>query len=101
MIDKQFVRASADTVPDGHDVPLPDIYVDLDVVRPSEERARDSRAWAMRLMRGEGKDRTPLLEALGKPATPRGCWPWLPNHTDTRPWTARLNGRDYKLSWLH
>ncbi|PKO22486.1 MAG: hypothetical protein CVU38_09080, partial [Chloroflexi bacterium HGW-Chloroflexi-1] len=66
MIDKEFLRTSQGATADRHDVPLPDVYVDLDVVTPAEERARDGRAWAMRLMRGEGEDRTPLLEALSK-----------------------------------
>jgi len=71
VIDKEFLRTSQGVVAGQHDVPLPDVYVDLDVVTPAEERARDGRAWAMRLIRGEGEDRTPLLEALSQDGAAR------------------------------
>ena len=71
VIDKEFLRTSQGVVAGQHDVPLPDVYVDLDVVTPAEERDRDGRAWAMRLIRGEGEDRTPLLEALSQDGAAR------------------------------
>lgn len=53
------------------DIPLPDIYVDLDVVAPAQERGKNPRAWALQLARGEGKERTALLDALSQPAARR------------------------------
>ena len=76
VIDVEYVRTSG-----VQPIPLPDIYVDLDVVTAAEERpgssdkpeksARAERTWALRLMRGEGSDRAPLLEALAAPAAAR------------------------------
>jgi energy-coupling factor transporter ATP-binding protein EcfA2 len=76
VIDVEFVRTSGE-----QPIPLPDIYVDLDVVAAPEERPERStrpfgsveaeRAWALRLARGEGRDRTPLLDALAAPAVVR------------------------------
>jgi formylglycine-generating enzyme required for sulfatase activity/energy-coupling factor transporter ATP-binding protein EcfA2 len=60
VIDLEFVH----TTREGN-VPLPDVYVDLDVTtppRPEEEEGR--REWAFRLEKGEGDDRTALLEAI-------------------------------------
>jgi formylglycine-generating enzyme required for sulfatase activity len=55
-------------------IPLPDIYVDLDVIAPAEPLGQgedeqeggkpDRGRWAFRLVRGEGRDRTPVLAAL-------------------------------------
>ncbi len=59
VIDKEFMRASGE-----QPIPLPDIYVDLDVVAPARKDVEDERAWALRLVRGEGRERTPLLEAV-------------------------------------
>ena len=56
IIDKEFVRVGGEQT-----VTLPDVYVDLDVVSPP--RQGNERQWALRLMRGEGSERTPLLEA--------------------------------------
>jgi len=76
VIDVEFVRTSGE-----QPIPLPDIYVDLDVVAPAKEEpargrkaarsARAERAWALRLARGEGGNRTPLLEALAAAAAAR------------------------------
>jgi len=66
VIDKEFMRASG-----KQPVPLPDIYVDLDVVTPVREDAEGERAWALRLVRGEGQERTPLLEAIAGSANGR------------------------------
>jgi len=66
VIDTEFVRTSGE-----QPVPLPDIYVDLDVVAPAQERGEGERAWALRLMRGEGGDRTKLLAALAEPPAAR------------------------------
>ncbi len=72
VIDKEFVRASAGSAAQAEQaIPLPDIYVDLDVVAPAQEREKDAHAWALQLARGEGKDRTPLLAALGQRAAAR------------------------------
>ncbi len=63
IIDVEFVRTSGEQL-----VLLPDIYVDLDVVTPAPQRAKgDERAWALRLMRGEGENRTPLLGTITQP----------------------------------
>ena len=41
IIDTQFIRTSGD-----QPVPLPDVYVDLDVITPAQERSKgDERAW--------------------------------------------------------
>ena len=72
MIDKEFVRASGGSTAQTEEaIPLPDIYVDLDVVAPAQEREKNARAWALQLSRGEGKERTPLLDALGQRAAAR------------------------------
>jgi len=59
IIDTEFVRTSGESP-----VPLPDVYVDLDVVAVTAERTRDERDLALHLARGEGGDRTPLLATL-------------------------------------
>jgi formylglycine-generating enzyme required for sulfatase activity len=67
VIDTQFIRTSGD-----QPVPLPDIYVDLDVIAPPRQRAKnDEREWAWRLLRGEGDGRTPLLTAITQPRATR------------------------------
>jgi formylglycine-generating enzyme required for sulfatase activity/energy-coupling factor transporter ATP-binding protein EcfA2 len=72
VIDKEFVKTSGE-----QPIPLPDIYVDLDVVAPAPEEERPEgakdgeRGWALRLARGEGGDRTALLDALAQPAAAR------------------------------
>ena len=62
VIDTEFVRTSG-----NQPIPLPDIYVDLEVVAPAKERGESKRAWALRLTRNEG-ERTSLLQALAQPA---------------------------------
>jgi len=59
VIDKEFVRTSGEQM-----IPLPDIYIDLDVVEPMHQEEASDRAWAARLSRGEGRDRTSLLDTL-------------------------------------
>lgn len=61
VIDVKFVQTSGE-----QPLPLPDIYVDLDVVGALAERG-DERTWAGRLARGEGRDRIPLMEAVTDP----------------------------------
>ena len=63
IIDTEFVRTRGD---DG--VSVPDVYVDLDVIAPQMARGDDARTLALHLARGEGGDRTPLLEAITRPA---------------------------------
>jgi formylglycine-generating enzyme required for sulfatase activity len=58
VIDKEFVRTSGEQM-----IPLPDIYIDLDVIEPIHD-ADSERAWAARLSRGEGRQRTSLLDTL-------------------------------------
>ncbi len=65
IIDQEFMRTCATG---AGNVPLPDIYVDLDVTTPQREEGEGARAWALRLVRGEGEGRTPLFEALATPA---------------------------------
>jgi formylglycine-generating enzyme required for sulfatase activity/energy-coupling factor transporter ATP-binding protein EcfA2 len=59
IIDTEFVRTSGESP-----VPLPDVYVDLDVIAVTAERTRGERDLALHLARGEGGDRTPLLETI-------------------------------------
>jgi formylglycine-generating enzyme required for sulfatase activity/energy-coupling factor transporter ATP-binding protein EcfA2 len=59
VIDKEFVRTSGEQL-----IPLPDIYIDLDVVEPMHQDEVSERAWATRLSRGEGRDRAPLIDTL-------------------------------------
>ncbi|MGB0126253.1 MAG: DUF4062 domain-containing protein, partial [Rhodocyclaceae bacterium] len=62
IIDTRFVSTAGDGA-----VPLTDIYVDLDVVAAKGPESGDERSWAVLAARGEGGDRTPLLEALAAP----------------------------------
>ncbi len=72
VIDNEFLRTSRGGPGQGEqEIPLPDIYVDLDVVAPAQERGKNPRAWALQLARGEGKERTALLDALSQPAARR------------------------------
>ena len=60
VIDVEFVRTSR-----KGDVPLPDVYVDLDVTTPPKpDEGEDRRDWALRLEKGDGDNRTALLEAI-------------------------------------
>ena len=63
VIDTRFVRAA-----DESTIPLPDIYVNLDVAAPASPwREEGQRAWALRLLRPEVAERLPVLEALSAP----------------------------------
>ena len=66
VVDPQFVRPAHEGK-----VSLPEVYVDLDVVSTRLEEGQgglaDVRAWGLRLARGEGEGRTPLLETLALP----------------------------------
>ncbi len=59
VIDKEFVRTSGEQL-----IPLPDIYIDLDVIQPLHQDEPSEHAWAARLMRGEGRERAPLLDTM-------------------------------------
>jgi len=60
VVDPRFLQAGA-----SQPVPLSDVYVDLDVLAPvREEREKSERAFLGRLLRGEGGERTPLVEAI-------------------------------------
>jgi formylglycine-generating enzyme required for sulfatase activity len=50
---------------------LPEVYIDLDVSAVQHEKGEDPRQWGMRMARGEGEGRTPLLAATGDPDLPR------------------------------
>lgn len=50
---------------------LPEVYIDLDVSAVPREKGEDPRQWGMRMARGEGEGRTPLLAATGDPDLPR------------------------------
>jgi len=52
-------------------VSLHQVYVGLDVIAPVREEREDAHAWGLRLARGEGEGRTPLIEALAQPAASR------------------------------
>ena len=62
VLDPQFIR------PDGSGLTLQSVYVNLDVVSPPREKAESERHWGLRMERGEGSDRTPVLQALASPA---------------------------------
>ena len=47
-------------------VPLPDVYVDLDVTYSAPSEAESQRGWALRLMRGLGEGRLPALDVLAR-----------------------------------
>jgi formylglycine-generating enzyme required for sulfatase activity len=67
VVDPRFLQAGSETP-----VPLPEVYVDLDVERPvQEEQETRERAFLGRLARGEGGERTPLLEAIAHPQVTR------------------------------
>ena len=60
VIDVEFVRKSS-----KGDVPLPDVYVDLDVTTPPKpDEGEDRHDWALRLEKGDGDNRIALLEAI-------------------------------------
>ena len=59
VIDTKFVRTEGEEA-----VFLTAIYVDLDVIAAEKPRRGDEQAWAARAVRGEGGERTPLLEAM-------------------------------------
>ncbi|MEI2690756.1 MAG: SUMF1/EgtB/PvdO family nonheme iron enzyme [Anaerolineae bacterium] len=47
-------------------VPLPDVYVDMDVIPSAPREAESEHGWALRLVRGQGEGRVPALAALAK-----------------------------------
>ncbi len=61
VIHKEFIRTGDETP-----IPLPDVYVDLDVVAALDEQAANQRAWALRLARGQEGERRPLLVVLAE-----------------------------------
>ena len=66
VVDPQFVRP----ISQG-DVSLSDVYVDLDVVSPPPIEEKEKGNWGLRVARGEGWERTPLLEAVAHPKSNR------------------------------
>lgn len=65
VVDPRFMQTSSP-------VSLHDIYVDLDVLAPvREERGKGETMLIGRLMRGEGGERMPLLDALAHPRVTR------------------------------
>jgi formylglycine-generating enzyme required for sulfatase activity len=52
------------------EVSLSNVYTDLDVVSPPRKEEESAMAWGIRMARGEGDERTPLLEAIAEPDTP-------------------------------
>jgi formylglycine-generating enzyme required for sulfatase activity len=63
VVDPRFLQAGSETP-----VHLSDVYVDLDALTPArEEREKGEMALLGRLARGEGGERTPLLEAIAHP----------------------------------
>jgi len=66
-VDPRFLQAGPETP-----LPLPEVYVDLDVIAPvREEREKGEAAFPGQLGRGEGGERTPLLEAIAHPQATR------------------------------
>ncbi len=66
IVDPKFTRPAGEG-----EVALHEVYVNLDVVAPVRGAEEDARAWSLRLARGEGEARTPLLEALAEPQAAR------------------------------
>jgi len=61
-VDPKFIRSTA-----TGQVTLHQVYVGLDVAAPVRAEEEGIYAWGLRLARGEGQGRTPLLEALADP----------------------------------
>ena len=63
VIDAKFVRTNVDET-----VPLPDVYVDLDVVPSTPQEEETKRGWALRLARAgtDAGGRIPALDALAE-----------------------------------
>ncbi len=67
VVDPRFLEPGA-----APPVPLSQVYVDLDVQAPPRQAGReDERAFLGRLIRAEGGERTPLLEAIADPRITR------------------------------
>jgi hypothetical protein len=67
VVDPRFLQTGSQTP-----VPLTDIYVDLDVLAPvREEGGKGERVFLARLAKGEGGERTSLLEAIAHPQAAR------------------------------
>ncbi|MCE7985165.1 MAG: NACHT domain-containing protein [Caldilinea sp. CFX5] len=62
FIDETYVHSRGEQGP-----PLPDIFVDLDVVAPLPRAEESEQGWALRLARGQGDERLALLAALAQP----------------------------------
>ena len=66
VVDPRFVEPGS-----SGEVALHEVYVDLDVVAPLRAEEESAKLWGLRLSRGEGDSRTPLLEALAAPEAAR------------------------------
>ncbi len=66
VVDPRFVKPGS-----SDEVPLQAVYVDLDVVAPVRAAEESAKLWGLRLSRGEGDSRMPLLEALSEPEAAR------------------------------
>jgi formylglycine-generating enzyme required for sulfatase activity len=67
VVDPRFLQTGSETP-----LQLSDVYVDLDVLAPvREERGKGELAGLGRLARGEGGQRTPLVEAIAHPEAAR------------------------------
>ena len=66
VFDPRFVKPGS-----SDEVPLHAVYVDLDVVAPVRGEEESAKLWGLRLARGEGDSRTPLLDALSEPEAAR------------------------------
>jgi len=62
VVDPHFARPNHEG-----EVLLPDVYTDLDVTSPPSREKETRRAWSLRLARGEGETRFPLLQAITAP----------------------------------
>ncbi len=63
VVDPRFAQPGA-----KGDVSLVDIYTDLDVVSAPRADEEASQRWGLRLARGDGSERIPLLQAITEPS---------------------------------
>jgi len=66
ILDPEFVTISIKKRDLEKPLSLDSVYTDLDVVSPPQQETEHHHLWGLRLSKGEGDSRTPLLEAIGQ-----------------------------------